>query len=417
MADLKPLLLVVLLSCLLLLQQINQAIMVEYRFRRYQRQLLFSQMMNVTPKKCPRKARRKRRFWVRPGRTSAWWDNFVNGIMLEEEWKENFRMSRTSFFRLCELLQPYIERQVTIMRRPVSVETQIAVTLYYLSDEGRLRKVANAFGISRACCSVIVRRVSFAITSHLGPLYIKLPMTEDSVKEKVTGFFTAFSLPQCMGAIDGTHIEIKQPLSNPSDYINRKSRFSLNVQALCDYRCCFMDVVVKWPGSVHDARIFANSKLNHLLKYAIIPRCRRKILEDQVPVYIIADPAYPLIPYLMKDCAGGCTNSQEKYIGYRLHSARNVIECAFGRLKARFGCLRRTMDINLNDLPNLIYSCFVLHNYCEVNNESINDETVRKAIYYDCEFQPETVPNRYMTDSNEIEGKRIRRILTDYFDP
>ncbi len=37
------------------------------------------------------------------------------------------------------------------MRSPVDVEKQVALTLYYLSDEGRLRKTANAFGLSRSC--------------------------------------------------------------------------------------------------------------------------------------------------------------------------------------------------------------------------------------------------------------------------
>ena len=73
----------------------------------------------------------------------------------------------------------------------------------------------------------MVRRVSSAIATHLGPLYIKLRMNEDSVKEKFLGFFMVFSVPQCLGAIDGIHIDIKQPLSNSSDYINRKSHFSV----------------------------------------------------------------------------------------------------------------------------------------------------------------------------------------------
>ena len=124
-----------------------------------------------------------------------------------------------------------------------------------------------------------------------------------------------------------------------------------------------------------------------------------------MPVFIIGDPAYPLMPYLMKEYAGGGTNSHEQYFGYRLCSARNVIECAFGRLTARFSCLKRAMDINLHDLPSVIYACFVLHDYCELNNESVSEERVRSAISYDQDFQPGTATNRYMTDYNETDGK------------
>ena len=73
------------------------------------------------------------------------------GVMITEEWKENFRMGKDNFYKLCGELRPFIERKVTNMRLPVSVETQLALTLYYLSDEGRHRKTANATLLISTC--------------------------------------------------------------------------------------------------------------------------------------------------------------------------------------------------------------------------------------------------------------------------
>ena len=70
------------------------------------------------------------------------------------------------------------------------------------------------------------------------------------------------------------------------------------------------------------------------------------------------------MPYLMKEYANGGSNPQEQYFSYKLCSAHNVIECAFGRLKTRFAALKRAMDINIDDLPCVINACFVLHNFC-----------------------------------------------------
>ena len=100
-----------------------------------------------------KKERKPTRYWVRPGKSNRWWTNILNNQATLEEWRENFRMSEASFYMLCEELRPYLTKQTTKLRKPVSVETQVAVTLYYLTDEGRMRKISNSFGLGKATLS------------------------------------------------------------------------------------------------------------------------------------------------------------------------------------------------------------------------------------------------------------------------
>ena len=71
-----------------------------------------------------------------------------------------------------------------------------------------------------------------------------------------------WGVPQCVGAIDSTHIPIIAPKNNPLDYYNRKGYHSCVVlQALVDHEYKFLDVCVGWPDSVHNARDLINSGL------------------------------------------------------------------------------------------------------------------------------------------------------------
>ena len=341
-----------------------------------------------------------------------------SGLALSEEWRENIQMSEQTFNKLCVLLRPFIEKETTRFRDPVSVETQIAATLYYLSDGGRMRKTANAFGLATPSISCIVRRVRQAISKELSNLYIKAPDTEKEVEEAVQGFLQNHGFPQCIGAVDGTHVPITKPKENATDFINRKGFFSLNVQACVDYKYMFFDTVIKWPGSVHDSRVFGNSSINQKLRDGVIPKCPKVIVDDEdpVPICILGDPAYPLLPYLMKEFAKGGNTESEQFFGYRLSSARMVVECAFGRLKSRFGILRKSIDLELSNAIHAIQACFFLHNFCEANCEKPFDRQTLGDTTRDEEIRNPAMQPVQEIHNNERGGKKYRRIFMKYFE-
>ena len=135
-----------------------------YKRRRKYRQ---TALLSSLGRKAKRRMRQDRRM-LRPGRSNIWWENFLNNKVVNEEWKENFRISKSNFMKLCNQLRPYIEKKTTRFRKPLSVETQVAIMLYYVADEGRMQKVANTFGIAKCTVSVVVRFVTQIISNIMG---------------------------------------------------------------------------------------------------------------------------------------------------------------------------------------------------------------------------------------------------------
>ena len=368
--------------------------------------------------KVRRLCRKPRSTWVVKGRTDKWWENIVNGNAPDTVWKKNFRMSKQSFYDLVHKLHPVIgPKPNTPNYRYLTTEKKLAATLYYPKDTGSLWMTANTFAIHQCTVTKIITQVCHAINTVLGPTYLHLPRDVNEMREKASEFELKFGMIQAFGCIDVTHIAVKRPIDNSQDFFNYKQFFSINVQAICDSKGHFMDVECRWPGSVHDAKMFANSSVSEKLNNATLPITYISLLPgyEAIPNYIIADPAYPLTQFCMKEHQSCISNGQVLF-NNMLRSARNQIECAFGRLKARWGFLSRKVDLKFESIPTVVYSCFVLHNYCEQNKDSGLDEVeVQFQIKRHLEEKNKlpNVPDQVYSHNN-TEGELVRSVLTEY---
>lgn len=74
--------------------------------------------------------------------------------------------------------------------------------------------------------SRIIQRVT-RFLSNLSPEIIKWPT--EAQKQQSEEHFRTNGFPNIIGAIDGTHIKIDKPQTDPDSYINRKGYYSIQV--------------------------------------------------------------------------------------------------------------------------------------------------------------------------------------------
>nr|CAI5845978.1 unnamed protein product [Callosobruchus analis] len=150
-----------------------------------------------------------------------------------------------------------------------------------------------------------------------------MPQQQELVKEQ-NKFYNVARFHRIIGMVDGTHIRIQSPGNeNAEVYRNRKSYFSMNVQVVGSADLKFFDVVARWPGSAHDATIFANSTL----------RARFEKL-NEVNHYFSGDSGYPIRNYFTTPLVNPTTQAER--LTMSLIRTRNGIERMIGLWKRRF---------------------------------------------------------------------------------
>lgn len=349
----------------------------------------------------------ERTTWVAP-RPQNWWEKLQ---WKESDWTENLRMTHYSYLCLCELLEPHIIKRNTTMRRAVCVRKRVAIALWRLGTLVEYRTIAHLFGVGRSTVHSITREFCTAVCRHLRPLYLNFPSTVEEAQDIIDGFYSKWGFPQVIGCLDGTHISIDRPEGPQSgSYYNQKGFYSIVMQALVDHKGIFRDVYLGWAGSVHDARVFANSGLFRKAEEgALFPPVPAKSIEGcNIPLLILTDPAYPLLDWTQKPYSdNGRLTDAQRHFNFKLSQTRMAVEMAFGRLKQRWRCLQHRNEHSIKGVCRVVLTCVLLHNFCERAGEIVPSE----------DDLTRTLQQNHNEDELDVhnEAHNIRDALTRYF--
>lgn len=233
------------------------------------------------------------RIRTRPWTTTPstdWWERVVMTEFQPSDWLDKFRMSRETFFYLCDKLRPRLARQDTSFRLALPVEKRVAVALWRLASNIEYRTISTLFGVGKSTVCRCVRDMCHAIVALLSTIYLH-PPNEQELEDSAQLFLSNWGFPHCAAAIVTLHTAIITPSSNTSDYANPAGWLSVLSQVVktpfCANKCplscptshfvltvCllvfqvavsgrgqFWDVCASFPGGTDPADILQNSSL------------------------------------------------------------------------------------------------------------------------------------------------------------
>ncbi|XP_062710124.1 uncharacterized protein LOC115256994 [Aedes albopictus] len=159
------------------------------------------------------------------------------------EFERRFRLTKEMARQVADLLRDKLSHD-SDRNDPVSVETQVLITMRYFGSASFEEVIADLQGIHQTTAGRIVKRVSHAIAA-LADQVITMP-AEQEIQGINQQFFQMGKIPRVIGVIDGCHVPIISPGGdNAEAFRNRKGWFSINVMAVCDAEMRFRNIVAR----------------------------------------------------------------------------------------------------------------------------------------------------------------------------
>lgn len=273
----------------------------------------------------------------------------------------NYRITKAMVREIVQTLQPHAD--LLVRRTGIPFHLKLLATLSFLAT-GSYQKPVGCSAWTCLSQPMISRSISVVcrlITTILMPNQVRFPTDQMASNVVKHDFYRKWGLRGIIGAIDGTHVEIKAPSVTdeqhpPFVYLNRKGRHSVNVMVICDSNGKFIGCDARFPGSTHDAAVWQVSDIRNYL--------RTRFNNGDINTRLIGDSGYGVEPWLFTPVGNAAADTPEARFNEALRTARNVIERAIGILKTRFRCLlqHRVLHYHPVKAALIIYAGIVMHN-------------------------------------------------------
>lgn len=268
------------------------------------------------------------------------------------------------------------------------------------------------FRVGYTTAHSIVHETCKAIWEVLGPMVLPNP-TEEMWKAIEKDFKDIWNFPNCIGAMDGKHVNIRAPYNSGSAYYNYKKFFSTVLLAVVDARYRFIIVDVGAYGRNSDGGILMNSEFGRHLQHKMLNIPPNKCLPgttDEMPHVFVADEAFPLSQNIMRPYPGNQLpgNQDKRVFNYRLSRARRIVENAFGILQNKFEVFQKKLRIQPKYLDYVILACICLHNYV-IDDVSTNMSLPPNSILEN------VITNNRNNDGQVMDGLITREKFKNYF--
>ena len=153
-----------------------------------------------------RHARKRCQIWRFP-RPQFWFQDMLNNPAQRQLWKTHFRIERSTFDFICDVVRGDVQKQETHMGKTYSVEERVGCALWRLATGDSYRSCTSVFGMGKSTAIAILNQFLKAMRKHKNR-FIKFPVTKEDVRVKIEEVKCLSKFPNVVAAIDGCHIEI-----------------------------------------------------------------------------------------------------------------------------------------------------------------------------------------------------------------